>query len=97
MDEAVRVAENGIRPAVYDFCPAGPVHRCIHSVCHQIEDHAQRAGVSTRFAATKLIEGDPIVVRQLQLDQNEMELLEHSVVQMEQERGLDRQAALADM
>ena len=97
IEEAVHTAENQIRPSVYDFCPKGPVHRCIHSVCHQIEDHAQRAGVSTRFAATKLIEGDPIVVRQLQLDQNEMELLEHSVVQMEQERGLDRQAALADM
>jgi ferrous iron transport protein B len=97
IDEAVRVAEDGIRPAVYDFCAPGPVHRCIHSVCHQIEDHAQRAGVSTRFAATKLIEGDPIVSVQLKLDQNECDLIEHSVVQMEQERGLDRNAALADM
>jgi ferrous iron transport protein B len=97
IDEVIHTAENQIKPSVYDFCPKGPVHRCIHSVCHQIEDHAQRAGVGTRFAATKLIEGDPLVVKQLQLDQNEMELLEHSVVQMEQERGLDRQAALADM
>lgn len=97
ISEAVRVAELGIRPAVYDFCPQGPVHRCIHAVCHQIEDHAQRAGISTRFAATKLIEDDQQIAERLHLDPNEMELLEHSVLQMEQERGLDRNAALADM
>ena len=95
--EAVRAAQEGIRPKVYDFCTPGPVHRCIHAVCHQIEDHAQRAGISTRFAATKLIEGDERVAAQLHLDQNERELVEHSVLQMEQERGLDRNAALADM
>ncbi len=95
--EAVRAAQEGIRPKVYDFCAPGPVHRCIHAVCHQIEDHAQRAGISTRFAATKLIEGDERVAAQLHLDQNERELVEHSVLQMEQERGLDRNAALADM
>ncbi len=95
--EALRVAEKRLTPAIIDFCPAGPVHRCIHAVCHQIEDHAQMLGVSTRFAATSLIEGDEGTADKLQLDQNERELLEHSVLQMEQERGLDRNAAMADM
>ena len=95
--EAVRAAEGKILPQVYDFCEPGPVHRCIHAVCHQIEDHAQQAGVSVRFAATWLIEGDTAMEDRLKLDQNEKELIEHSVLQMEQERGLDRNAALADM
>ena len=97
IDEAVRVAEGKILPQVYDFCEPGPVHRCIHAVCHQIEDHAQAAGINTRFAATWLIEGDSGIEDVLKLDQNEKELIEHSVLQMEQERGLDRNAALADM
>ena len=97
IDEAVRVAEGKILPQVYDFCEPGPVHRCIHAVCHQIEDHAQAAGINTRFAATWLIEGDSGIEDALKLDQNEQELIEHSVLQMEQERGLDRNAALADM
>ena len=97
VDEAVRVAEGKILPQVYDFCEPGPVHRCIHAVCHQIEDHAQAAGICTRFAATWLIEGDAAMEEALRLDQNEKELIEHSVLQMEQERGLDRNAALADM
>ena len=97
IDEAVRVAEGKILPQVYDFCEPGPVHRCIHAVCHQIEDHAQAAGINTRFAATWLIEGDSGIEDTLKLDQNEKELIEHSVLQMEQERGLDRNAALADM
>ena len=97
IDEAVRVAEGKILPQVYDFCEPGPVHRCIHAVCHQIEDHAQAAGINTRFAATWLIEGDSGMEDALRLDQNEKELIEHSVLQMEQERGLDRNAALADM
>ena len=97
ISEVVRVAQKRVLPTVYDFCPAGPVHRCIHAVCHQIEDHAQMAGVSTRFAATCLIEGDTLLSDRLQLDQNELELIEHSIVQMEVERGLDRNAALADM
>ncbi len=97
IDEAVRVAEGKILPQVYDFCEPGPVHRCIHAVCHQIEDHAQAAGINTRFAATWLIEGDGGMEEALRLDQNEKELIEHSVLQMEQERGLDRNAALADM
>ena len=97
INEVVRVAQKRVLPKVYDFCPSGPVHRCIHAVCHQIEDHAQMAGVSTRFAATCLIEGDTLLSSRLQLDQNELELIEHSIVQMEIERGLDRNAALADM
>ena len=97
IDEAVRVAEGKILPQVYDFCEPGPVHRCIHAVCHQIEDHAQAVGINTRFAATWLIEGDSAIEDALKLDQNEKELIEHSVLQMEQERGLDRNAALADM
>lgn len=97
VNEAVRVATKKILPAIYDFCPSGPVHRCIHAVCHQIEDHAQMAGINTRFAATWIIEGDQTLEARLQLDQNENELIEHSILQMEQERGLDRNAALADM
>ncbi len=97
VDEVVRAAEGKILPQVYDFCEPGPVHRCIHAVCHQIEDHAQAAGICTRFAATWLIEGDASMEEVLRLDQNEKELIEHSVLQMEQERGLDRNAALADM
>ena len=97
VDEAVRAAEGKILPQVYDFCEPGPVHRCIHAVCHQVEDHAQAAGICTRFAATWLIEGDASMEEVLRLDQNEKELIEHSVLQMEQERGLDRNAALADM
>ena len=97
IETAVRTAERRQLPSVIDFCPPGPVHRCIHAVCHQIEDHAQRAGLSVRFAATWVIDGDEAVTEQLQLDQNEKELIEHSIVQMEQERGLDRNAAIADM
>ena len=97
IESAVRVAQQRQKPAVYDFCPKGPVHRCIHAVCHVIEDHAQAAGIGVRFAATKLIEGDEQIADELHLDPNELELIEHTVVQMEQERGLDRNAALADM
>ena len=97
IESAVRTAQQRQKPAVYDFCPKGPVHRCIHAVCHVIEDHAQAAGIGVRFAATKLIEGDEQIADELHLDPNELELIEHSVVQMEQERGLDRNAALADM
>ena len=84
-------------PQVQDFCPAGPVHRCIHAVSHIIEDHAQKLGIAPRFCATKVIEEDPEFIERLALDQNELELIEHSVVEMEDERGLDRNAALADM
>ena len=94
---AVAVAKNKIYPTVYDFCSPGPVHRCIHAVVHQIEDHAQAAGLPVRFAATKLIEGDEDIQSRLDLDQNELELIEHSVQEMETEHGMDRNAALADM
>ena len=94
---AVSTAKNRVYPTVYDFCAPGPVHRCIHAVVHQIEDHAEKAGLPVRFAATKLIEGDEDIRDRLELDQNELELIEHSVQEMETERGLDRNAALADM
>ncbi len=97
VDNVVRVAKNRIRPAVMDFCSPGPVHRCIDAVAHQIEDHAQKAGIPVRFAATKLIEGDEDIIERLELDQNELELVEHSILQMEDEYGMDRNAALADM
>ena len=98
LDQAVHTARGKTLPKVYDFCaPDSPVHRCIHAVVHMIHDHADKAGIPARFAATKLIEGDEGILRQLQLDQNEKELLEHCIVQMENERGLDRNAALADM
>lgn len=97
LQTAIRVAKGREYPKVYDFCPSGPVHRCIHSVCHQIEDHAERAGISTRFAATKLIEDDPSIAEKLDLSQNELELVEHSIIQMEEEHAMDRNAALADM
>ena len=90
-------AKKRITPKVMDFCPAGPVHRCIHAVSHIIEDHAEKLGISSRFCATKIVEEDPEFIEKLELDQNELELIEHSVVEMESERGLDRNAALADM
>ena len=98
LDQAVHTARRKTLPKVYDFCAGdSPVHRCIHAVVHMIQDHADKAGVPARFATTKLIEGDEGMLRQLQLDQNEKELLEHCIVQMEKESGLDRNAALADM
>ena len=84
-------------PKVLDFCPDGPVHRCIHAVSHIIEDHAGMADISRRFCAMKLIEGEQEFFDLLQLSQNEIELIEHSVLEMEHDRGLDRNAALADM
>ena len=101
VDELVRIAvstaKNRDYPKVYDFCSPGPVHRCIHAVVHQIEDHAEASGIPVRFAATKLIEGDEDIRARLELDQNELELIEHSVQEMEAEHGMDRNAALADM
>lgn len=94
---AIRTAKGKVCPTVYDFCSPGPVHRCIHAVVHQIEDHAESAGLPLRFAATKLIEDDPDILLRLELDQNELELIEHSVQEMETERDMDRNAALADM
>jgi ferrous iron transport protein B len=101
VDHALHVAKYQERPQQQDFCRTedhnGAVHRAIHAVMHLIEDHAEKSGIPVRFAATKLIEGDPRILKELQLDRNEEELLEHIVLQMEKERGLDRAAAIADM
>ncbi len=98
---ALHIAKYQERPLRQDFCNKndhnGAVHRCIHAVLHLIEDHAENAGIPVRFAATKAIEGDPLILEQLKLDENEKETLEHIVKQMETERHLDRSAAIADM
>ena len=98
---AIHVAKYQEPPLKQDFCDrddhGGAVHRCIHAVVHLIEDHAEQAGLPVRFAATKAIEGDPLILEQLALDENEQDMLEHIVRQMETERGLDRSAAIADM
>ncbi|MCI8756242.1 MAG: ferrous iron transport protein B [Oscillospiraceae bacterium] len=96
IDQAVRVAEEHMLPKRQDFC-SGPVHRCIHAIAHLIEDHAERIRVPTRFAATKLVEGDAPMLGRLGLSDNEKDMLEHSVTEMEGELGTDREAALADM
>ena len=97
VNKIVHVAKNKIQPARVDFCAEGPVHRCIHAVSHLIEDHAERVGISSRFAATKLIEGDDDIISRLELNQNELEMLEHSVIEMENGHGMDKNAAMADM
>ena len=97
MECAVATAKAKRKPERVDFCSDGPVHRCIHAVSHLIEDHAGRAGVARRFAATKMIEGDEDIIARLSVNQNELELLEHSIVEMETEGGLDRHAAIASM
>ena len=101
VDHAIHVAKYQERPGRLDFCGeedhGGAVHRCIHGIIHLIEDHARAAGIPVRFAATKLVEGDARIEEALKLDQNEKEMIEHIIVQMEQERGLDRAAAIADM
>ena len=101
VDHALHVAKYQERPGRMDFCGeedhGGAVHRCIHGIIHLIEDHAKAAGIPVRFAATKLVEGDRRIEAALKLDQNEKEMIEHIIVQMEQERGLDRAAAIADM
>ena len=94
---AIHVAKFQESPGRQDFCEDGPVHRCIHGVIHLIEDHAKRAGIPVRFAATKLIEGDEIILDMLNISENEKEMLEHSIVQLEEEEGLDAQAQIARM
>ena len=94
---AVATASGRVLPTVRDFCDGGPVHRCIHAVSHQIEDHAESIGMSPRFAADKVIEGDGDVIERLSLSENELDLIEHSIVEMETDGGLDRNAALAAM
>ena len=101
IDHALHVAYYQEKPLRQDFCDesqhGGAVHRCIHAISHLIEDHARRAGLPVRFAANKVIEGDALIIDQLQLEQNEKEMIEHIILQMEAERGLDRSAAIADM
>jgi ferrous iron transport protein B len=101
VDHAIHIAQYQEVPERQDFCDpedhGGALHRCIHGVTHLIEDHAERAGIPAKFAATKAIEGDQLIINQLDLDQNETEALEHIVAQMEKERGLDRAAAIAEM
>ena len=101
IDHAVHVAQFREKPLRQDFCDetdhGGAVHRCLHAISHLIEDHAKAAGIPVRFAASKLVEGDEMILAQLELDDNEKELLEHIITQMEKERGLDRSAAIADM
>ncbi len=91
------VSERRIFPKVTDFCEKGAVHRCIHAVSHQVEDHAERIGISPRFAATKIVEGDKDIIESLNLSENELDLMEHSIVEMERDSDMDRNAALADM
>lgn len=101
IDHAIHIAKYQERPCRQDFCDVddhgGAVHRCLHAIMHLIEDHANKTSIPVRFAASKLAEGDPLVLEQLKLDQNEKEMLEHIVTQMEAERGLDRLAAIAHM
>lgn len=93
----VSVSKKRIYPKVLDFCEQGPVHRCIHAVSHQVEDHAIKGGMSPRFAATKIVENDTQIIEKLELSQNELEMMEHSIEEMEKDHCMDRNAALADM
>ena len=101
IEHAIHVAKYQERPVETDFCGktknGGAVHRCIHGICHLIEDHAEQAELPIRFAACKVIENDPLVISKLSLDRNEEEMIDHIVMQLEKERGLDRSAAIADM
>lgn len=101
INHAIHVAKYQERPGRQDFCDKdehkGAVHRCLHGIMHLIEDHAQEAGIPVRFAATKLVEGDKLILEALNLKQNEKEMIEHIICQMEEERGLDSMAAIADM
>lgn len=98
IDRAVTTVKSGRLPEVWDFCSSGsPMHRCIHAASMLIEDHAERLKLPPRFCTTKIIEDDPDIIKRLELDRNELELLEHCIVEMENETGLDRNAALADM
>ncbi len=101
IEHAIHVAKYQERPLRQDFCDAegkgGAVHRALHGIMHLIEDHAQSKNISTRFAASKLVENDPLIMKLLELDDNEKDMIEHILVQMEKESGLDRTAAIADM
>ncbi len=97
IDAMIKTASEKQYPKVYDFCAPGPVHRCIHAVSHVIEDHAQRLNIAPRFCAMQVIQGDKDFISRLQIDENEIELIEHSIVEMEHEGHLDRDAAIANM
>ncbi len=97
VDNAIHVARTKTAPLVYDFCRPGPVHRCIHAVSHIVEDHAERAGMSARYAAMNIIEGNQDIIDRLGVNENELELAEHSIIEMERDCGLDRNAAISDM
>jgi ferrous iron transport protein B len=97
VDIMVQTAKSKTLPKRADFCESGPVHRCIHAVSHIVEDHADKCGMSPRFAATKIIEGDSDIIARLALDANELDMIEHSIVEMETEHGMDRNAAMAEM
>lgn len=94
---AVDTAKQKKYPLITDFCEQGPVHRCIHAVSHQVEDHAQALGISPRFAATKIVEQDTDIIEKLELSQNELDMMEHSIEEMETDHKMDRNAAMADM
>ena len=97
LELTMETARKKQKPKKVDFCGAGPVHRCIHTVSHVVEDHADAIGVPSRFAATRVIEQDEEIIKRLGLSENELELVEHAALEMERESGLDRNAALADM
>lgn len=97
VEKTVQAAKKKAYPKVTDFCEKGPVHRCIHALSHQVEDHAQNLGISPRFAATKVVENDEVIIEKLQFSQNEFEMMQHSIEEMETDHKMDRNAALADM
>lgn len=97
VEKVIQAAKKKAYPKVTDFCEKGPVHRCIHALSHQVEDHAQSLGISPRFAATKVVENDEVIIEKLQFSRNEFEMMQHSIEEMEADHRMDRNAALADM
>lgn len=97
VEKVIRTAEKKQYPKITDFCEKGPVHRCIHALSHQVEDHAQNLGISPRFAATKVVENDVEIIKKLNFSRNEFEMMQHSIEEMEADHKMDRNAALADM
>ena len=97
VEKVIRPAEKKKYPKITDFCEKGPVHRCIHALSHQVEDHAQNLGISPRFAATKVVENDVEIIKKLNFSRNEFEMMQHSIEEMEADHKMDRNAALADM
>lgn len=97
VEKVIRTAEKKKYPKITDFCEKGPVHRCIHALSHQVEDHAQNLGISPRFAATKVVENDVEIIKKLNFSRNEFEMMQHSIEEMEADHKMDRNATLADM